>query len=164
MEIRDYRADDYDQLLPLMKAFKNEECSYDTDKCVVGLTTDEAAVKYMAQILKDMKECKGYFYIAEDDQEIVGFVMGIVGEFEDLDPFAVLTHVGDKVGWIGIIYVTPDHRGKGISTQLIEKAKKYLKENGCETVKLQVLTENPAVNVYKKIGFRSNNEEMLLDL
>lgn len=164
MQIRDYQADDYAQILPLMKAFKNEECSYDTGKCVVGLTSDEKAVKYADQIMKDVKERNGYFYIAEEDEKIAGFVMGIVGEFEDLDPFAVLTHEGDRTGWIGIIYVDPEHRGNGLSRQLIDRAKEYLKNKGCETIKLQVLTENPAVNVYKKIGFRSNSQEMLLDL
>lgn len=50
------------------------------------------------------------------------------------------------------IQIHPDFQNRGIGTQLIKAVIQRAKENGKE-LKLRVLLTNPAVNLYKRLGF-----------
>jgi ribosomal protein S18 acetylase RimI-like enzyme len=49
--------------------------------------------------------------------------------------------------------VTEEIRGKGIATELIKNAEKRLTRRGIDHFGLSVKTENPAVRLYKRLGF-----------
>lgn len=57
-----------------------------------------------------------------------------------------------ELGWIGLLIVTPEHRGKGIGTRLMKKATNYLKEKGTKTIGLDAAEK--AVPLYERFGFR----------
>jgi len=66
-----------------------------------------------------------------------------------------LSAIRGKMAWIGGMAVIPEHRGEGISKQLIEKQLQDLKEAGIEVVLLEVIDGNDkARELYIKTGFR----------
>ena len=81
-----------------------------------------------------------YFYpiIAEVDGAIAGFGNGILN---------------NKVGWIGNIIVSSEHRRQGIGHQLTSHLVDYFNNNGCTTQIL--IASNMGKNIYSRIGFQS---------
>jgi ribosomal protein S18 acetylase RimI-like enzyme len=81
----------------------------------------------------------GLFFVAVDDQDIVG---------------TVLVGFDGHRGWIYSLAVKESHRKKGIGSLLMKKALSELKKVGCLKVNLQVDKENSGiVSFYEKIGF-----------
>jgi ribosomal protein S18 acetylase RimI-like enzyme len=56
-----------------------------------------------------------------------------------------------KLGWIGLLIVKAEYRGKGIGTVLTKKAMNYLTDRGVETIKLEAVST--IANLYRKLGF-----------
>lgn len=82
-------------------------------------------------------------YFAIEDGEVVGWCDIIPKSYEGL------THVG--VMGMGILSA---YRGKGLGTQLLEKAIEHAKLNGIEKVELDVYESNVgAIALYEKFGF-----------
>ncbi|MEM2871836.1 MAG: ribosomal protein S18-alanine N-acetyltransferase [Candidatus Caldarchaeum sp.] len=99
---------------------------------------------------------KGYpkaFWVAEVDGRIVGYVMCRVERiFSKLDFLKI-----KKAGHIVSVAVLPEHRKRGIATELIRQALKSLAEHyGCEEAYLEVRVSNDvAISLYHKLGFVS---------
>ena len=58
-----------------------------------------------------------------------------------------------------------EYRSKGIGTKLMNEMKKLLKEKGYQKTSLAVQKKNYAVNMYKKVGFKTideNEEEYIM--
>ena len=51
------------------------------------------------------------------------------------------------------LYIDIDYRGKGVGTLLIEKAKQLCKEKGLKGLAIQTAYDNPAQQLYKRLGF-----------
>ena len=67
--------------------------------------------------------------------------------------------------YLGFMYVAPEYRGKGINRQLIEQLAKWSKEQGINNMHLDVFADNqPAINAYRKSGFKHYLLEMRVDL
>jgi len=56
-----------------------------------------------------------------------------------------------KMGWIGLLIVNPEKRGKGIGTILMQTAINYLQKAAAETIRLEAAEK--AVSLYKRLGF-----------
>jgi len=64
------------------------------------------------------------------------------------------------------ISVSNPHRGQGIGTRLIQRAMEWCKEHGVTQLSLEVLSSNPAISLYEKLGFSKigeNNMGIKLD-
>ena len=90
----------------------------------------------------------GQIFLGIEEEEIVGAV--------------VLNHTG-MTGYIPeniLVYIAVDgtHRGKGFGVQLMQATIENAKGN----IALHVEPENPAVNLYKKVGFSNKYLEMRL--
>ncbi len=60
--------------------------------------------------------------------------------------------------------VVPDYRRRGISKAMFEMMCPHFSEHGFEQYLLEVITENtPAVELYKKLGFKTERELLLLE-
>lgn len=57
----------------------------------------------------------------------------------------------NRFAWIGMVLVDPDHRNRGIGTQLLRKAVEHLDERGVPTVKLDATPQGQAI--YAKMDF-----------
>jgi len=55
------------------------------------------------------------------------------------------------LGWIGLLIVKAEHRGKGIGTLLTKRAINYLLNKGVKTIRLEAVSK--IVNLYQKLGF-----------
>lgn len=84
------------------------------------------------------------FYVAEESEEVVGFVHATV-EYGK----ATLQR----------IYLDPEYQGQGIGSELYRKAEDDIKE-GADKVELEVLAENQKGNsFYRKQGFKEQKTE-----
>ena len=76
-------------------------------------------------------------FIAEVQREKVGHVFSIGF---------------DKTGWIGLLIVNPEYRGKGIGTILTKNAVNYLQKTGKVTIRLEAAEK--AIPLYRRLGFK----------
>jgi len=101
--------------------------------------TEEAAVKKFKGDNIDLSLSPGYFV----DGKLCGFIFHCIG-FRD----------GQSVVWNGGTGVFPEHRGKGITSQLYQYILPALKKEGFQQTTLEVIEGNdPAIHIYKKMGF-----------
>jgi ribosomal protein S18 acetylase RimI-like enzyme len=95
----------------------------------------------------DIERCwhweRGGCLVAEEEQERVGHVSAI-------------SYGG--LGWIGLLIVSPERRGRHIGTALMTKAINHLRKSGAETIRLEAVEE--AVPLYASLGFTEEFESL----
>lgn len=57
------------------------------------------------------------------------------------------------------LQVNEDYQSQGIGTQALEQAKKFAVESNARLLKLKVFKVSPAVNLYKRYGFKVSNDD-----
>ena len=125
----------------------------------------DGANQYMQKMLDDVMSMNGKIFVAEEDKA-AGFIQGVIIEHKKgEDEIYDLSHSPSKEGWIGLFYVKPEYRGKGIGQDLLDEMKKYFKSQNCTDIRLLVLSDNAhAIEVYEKNGFIGHNLEMILKI
>ncbi|SMO77852.1 GNAT family N-acetyltransferase [Gracilimonas mengyeensis] len=83
-------------------------------------------------------------YIAYLGEKAMGIVTCFIG-------FSTFT--ASKVFKIHDVAVKPEARGYGVGTKLLETVKQEAKDMGCSKITLEVREDNPARNLYEKVGF-----------
>ncbi|MDA0865525.1 MAG: GNAT family N-acetyltransferase, partial [Cyanobacteria bacterium] len=69
---------------------------------------------------------------------------------------AINPHQGDRYGCILLLYVTPEHRRRGIATALLQQAQQWATGRGDERLGLQVFAHNAAAQaLYRKLGYNT---------
>ena len=120
-------------------------------------TIKKGDVEYY-NIKNKLNSDKVRFLIAEADGKPVGCGLGEIMK-------NVKWSVHKYKGYIGLMFVEEDFRGKGISKMIIEDIIKWFKENKIKDARLLVYAENKgAVRAYEKAGFKHLMDEMKLDL
>ena len=72
---------------------------------------------------------------------------------------------GDRHSHIFLLYVTPHHRRRGLGSALVKYAQKWASDRGDRQISLQVFLANePALNLYKNLGFQAHSLWMLKPL
>ena len=124
------------------------------------------AHRYMQKMIDDVKNMDGKIFIAEEKDQIIGFIQGVIIEHEKgADTFYDLTHNPSKEGWVGLLFVKPEYRGGGTGQQLLNEMKNYFISKNCTSIRLLVLSDNKhAIAVYEKNGFMRHDLEMILKL
>lgn len=96
---------------------------------------------------RDVERCWLYepegCFIAEADGRRVGHV------------FSTRYH---GAGWIGLLIVDPENRGKGVGKTLMQNAISYLKNSGTETIQLEAM--EGAVPLYRRLGFKEEFDSL----
>lgn len=91
------------------------------------------------------------FIIAEEDGEVVGYIMCRIET--SLSSFVFRGLV--KKGHIVSVAVLPSCRGKGIGAALVSKAMENMRLYNAKQCFLEVrLTNTPAINLYRGLGFQ----------
>lgn len=106
-------------------------------------------------------------FIQSDDVEIVvGSIKeevvscGYVKQVKSKD-FAV----NDYHAYIGFMYVKPEHRGKGISQELLDELLAWAKSRNLTEVTLGVYNQNQsAIRAYEKAGFDKHSMAMRMTI
>lgn len=133
MMIRKGRREDL-QYLPevLMKSYEGLE--------EYGEESIEKARRYIEELYEEDPEC---FFVAEENDEIVGFIF--------CNRFWYSKFESSHVGAIHEIVVLPSYRHEGIGNKLLQKAMEYLKPRKIE-LWVGLHNEN-ALKFYKSLGF-----------
>lgn len=67
--------------------------------------------------------------------------------------------------YLGMMYVSPEHRGKGVNAMVMEKLKTLAKRRGITELRLDVFAENEsAIKAYEKVGFKPLLVEMRMHI
>lgn len=86
--------------------------------------TIEDAHLYMSRMIDDVEKMNGIIFVAEEDSQIVGFIQGVIIEHKNGDDKTYdLTHAPSKEGWVGLLFVRPECRNKGIGQNLLTEIK-----------------------------------------
>ncbi|OYD26294.1 GNAT family N-acetyltransferase [Oceanimonas baumannii] len=88
----------------------------------------------------------GSMLMAEDDTGLRGYVLAGRGEVAD-------------ESWILSLAVAPAARGQGLGRKLLQAAVNELERQGCRHIKLTVLPDNPALHLYRSLGFTEVSRE-----
>ena len=98
--------------------------------------------------------------VYENDGIVVGFILLQAKERPVFDFM-----LPGKYCYIMDVIVTENSRGKGFGTALMNSAKDWAKEQDCNFVNLDVLSNNTgAITLYKKLGFIPKAQEMYCKL
>jgi probable phosphoglycerate mutase len=68
------------------------------------------------------------------------------------EPIGVI-QLGDELGWISLICIREDMRKRGFGMQLIGQAVYRTRQMGGESLKIALMTEDPAVHFFEDSGF-----------
>lgn len=165
--ILDYQSDQHhDQTLQLLKEFQDHLVTVDTQNEIRSFVSEIDADRYLTKMIDDTKEMNGKLLVLELDGRLIGFIQGIIDPRNDQDDVMYqTTHNAQIEGWIGLVYVDPEFRGRQLGMKLIEAIKKHFVANGCTTLRLLVAIDNVnTVGFYRKFGFIERDIEMALSL
>ncbi len=72
---------------------------------------------------------------------------------------------GERIAHIFLVYVHRQHRRRGIGSALMLQAENWAKQRGDQQISLQVFSHNqPALNLYQKLGYQTQSISMLKSL
>jgi GNAT superfamily N-acetyltransferase len=70
----------------------------------------------------------------------------------------------DKQGYLGFMFVTDMHRGKGLNKLIVEELIQWCRDKAIFEIRLDVYQDNPqAIKAYEKAGFKKHMITMRLD-
>src|ERR1700743_623574 len=148
--IRSATLDDLDTLLEFEKGIMTTERPFDP-------TIQEGDVHYY-DIAYMITAPHVEVAVAVSEDEIIG--SGYV-RIEDAKVF--LKH--KKHGFLGFMYVKPDHRGKGVNQKVITALQQWAILRGVNEFRLEVYDQNPsAIRAYEKLGFTKLLIEMRMEV
>ena len=109
--------------------------------------------KMFEKSLKEVKEKNGKVYLAVENNQIVGLIIGCIREYDEYD---YLDYTCPKMGVVIELIVSKKSRGKGLGKELMKKMEQYFQELGCEYILIDVFSYNhKAMNFYKNEGYHS---------
>lgn len=114
------------------------------DEKIGGVYRPEAWERRIAYYLRRDPDAA---LVAEAEGDVVGFMLGEVrsGEFGLEEP----------TGWIEVLGVDPDHRGRAIGRRLGEAMLSHFREKGATTVRTLVDEEMEGIaSFFESLGFR----------
>ncbi len=109
--------------------------------------------------LKEINEKNGKCYLAIEENEVVGLIMGNIRVYDEYD---YLDYTCPKTGDILELVVSKKSRGKGIGNKLIKRMEDYFKGQDCEIVSLEVFAYNKnAIKFYDKNGYHNRMHKVI---
>ena len=160
VKIREYRESDRTALVKLMEQLMDYIVSMDDLKRTRRMP--EFGESYTERTLQKAAENSGIIYVAEDDVEVIGIVVGIIPKQTNEDR---LEHVPAKFGEVLELVVKSEYRGNGVGTMLMNKLLEYFKKNNCTISGVGVLVPNrKAHRLYCELGYKDRSIYMTKDL
>lgn len=160
VQIENYRSQYKGQIVKLFEDFQDYLTDLDslkrlTRKPGYGEHTTE-------QTLKEVAENEGVFYLALDQEKVVGFIVGVIERMSEEDL------LGAKLalkGRVTELYINQDYRGKGLGTRLMDEVEKYFKEKGCNFIWVEVFAPNIGARaLYERLGFMERDLDLVKNI
>jgi GNAT superfamily N-acetyltransferase len=134
---------DLDSLLLLMRHMQiDDPWSVPSDESIVR--------KNLLELLHNSHY--GVIYLARDEQRPVAYLVLC---------FDFSMEYRGKGAWVDELFVEPTHRRLGIGTQLLDLAESASRENGAETLHLEVNHGNPAIELYRRRSFIDHHRYLM---
>ena len=123
---------------------------------------EQEVIAYERTFATNLKEDPITYYDLENlinrkDAQVLIAIIGnqIVGSGYALIENSVAYKKPDKYAYLGFMYVSPIHRGKGINGKVTQQLILWAKENNISEIQLDVYAENTsAIKAYNKAGFK----------
>jgi ribosomal protein S18 acetylase RimI-like enzyme len=156
LEIREYRSSDESRVVELMEDFQDYLVGIDYMKRTRRMP--EYGISYVSRLLRKINNNDGVIYLAESQGHIIGLIAAAI-EVQSKDD--LLECIPSKAGRILELFVQSRYRGQSIGKLLMERGEAYLKEQGCDELRVEVFEPNVnAHNFYKKLGY----QDRIIDL
>ena len=112
-----------------------------------NILMDDYKEKIFEKDMEEVRKNHGKIYLAQDQTNIVGLIMGVIREPEiDFD-----YERRENMGEVLELIVTTQTRSKGIGSTLLNKMEEYFKSQNCHTINIDVFGYNEiAKNFYFK--------------
>jgi ribosomal protein S18 acetylase RimI-like enzyme len=114
------------------------------------------------KLIRDTKTKQGIIYVAEINEDIVGFIGGYI---EKQTEDELMESKKAVLGVISEFFVIEKYRSKGVGQALIKEVEMFFKESGCTLIRLGVFAPNKlARDFYTKQGYQDWNINMTKEL
>ena len=149
MQIIEYDAKYDEQIKDLLVELQNYLITIDDWHTQVMLP--EYREKSFKMDMRKVNTQEGKIYLALEDNILLGLIMGIVEEKDEIDR---LTNDCSKTGSV-IELIVKDHiRGKGIGKLLLAEMEAYFKNINCKRINIEVFGPNKkGLNFYEKNAY-----------
>jgi ribosomal protein S18 acetylase RimI-like enzyme len=150
--IRKAALSDYDSLLPL---FEQIDLLHRESLPEIFVKPEGSPRKkdYLEDLLQQPDVG---FFIAEEKDQTIGFVRGVV---RDSPPTAIFTQ--RRYAVVDSAVVNKDYQGMGVGRKLMETVHEWARDNGAESVELNVYEFNAdAISFYEHLGYKTISRKM----
>ncbi len=137
----------------LLRAFESQLINYERALEPTLIQTGHLEYYDIPKLITDQN---ARIIIVEVDNKPVGCGLGQIKEND-------ACYNEKKYGYIGLMYVMPDQRGKNIGGLVMQQLVNWFKERNISEVRLKVYAKNSiAIQSYEKFGFEHYIQEMKL--
>ncbi len=117
-----------------------------------NILMDDYKEKIFEKDMEEVRKNHGKIYLAQDQTNIVGLIMGVIREPEIDFDYERQKNMGEVLELI----VTNQTRSKGIGSALLNKMEEYFKSQNCHTINIDVFGYNEiGKNFYFKNGYHT---------
>ncbi len=141
MQLRKARLEDLNTLLQFEQGIIATERPFDS-------TLKDGEINYydLKALILSPQAC---VMVAEVDGQLAGAGYAQIRQAEDF-----LKHI--QFAYLGFMFVTPQHRGRGINKAILQELTNWAKAKHIFEIRLQVYAENEiAKTAYEKAGFKN---------
>jgi ribosomal protein S18 acetylase RimI-like enzyme len=160
IQIQEYTEDYKEQIIELFKNFQDYLIELDPLKRLRRLP--EYAENVHRETLEVVKQKNGIFYVAVEDDRVIGFIVGVL---EEQSKMSLLGATPAIMGRITELYIDERYRKQGVGSQLMQAVERYFTEKQCEYIWVEVFVPNRiAHEFYKKFGYCDRDIDMIKKL
>lgn len=143
MRIRKVKKEDFDAILDIQLQLEDAEAVFDDNLKKHCYATEEG----MKILKKRISKRKNIFFVAVEDNKVVGFIDGYISD----DEWWYI----EKCAYISHLCIDKDYRKRGFATSLMTKFEETAKSKGAKFIKLLAFPENkPAISLYSKSNYK----------
>lgn len=143
--IRKANIEDLIKVQELNKNLFELEFNNFDDTLKVGWPLEKEGKEYFEDMIKN-----NIVFVAEVEKKIVGYLAGSFCE--------QISYITENFAELDNMCIDEEHRRFGIGTLLMDKFKKYCKENSVQNIKVTASAKNSrAIQFYMKNGFEDYN-------
>ncbi|OGS41931.1 MAG: hypothetical protein A3K67_05820 [Euryarchaeota archaeon RBG_16_62_10] len=154
IKIRDATKDDLGAVTDLWESLARYHVTL-SDRFTLAL---DSRRKWRAYLAEKFSEISTKLIVAEEDGEIIGFMLCL------LSP-NVPVYKERKIGVVSDVYVREDRRRKGVGKKMFDLAVKWFRRNKVRSVRLSVAADNlEARAAWRMLGFEPFLIDKRLDL
>jgi len=142
--IREYRLEDIPKIAELQRDLNNYHRNIDDE---YYQPSKNAVREFSYYIKKRFNDQKFKIYVAQEDTEIIGYIMGWI----DIRP---PIYAKRKIGYLSNIYILPNKRGRSVGTKLETTLKEWFVSKNVDFIETKADARNLAtINSFRSLGF-----------